>query len=238
MRDGTIFFLHCVAGHVGVGRTMAAISKRYWWPKMVEDVRAGCRQCLLCTRLRPGRKQVFAGGTLMAPVPGYLVALDHVGPFNLTGAGGQTNKSWVLTMIDRCTKFAVAALAIKTTAKETWYAFSTRWLTVFGVPRRIIVDGASSFKGDFAAEVREAGIQKLVTGPYYPQGNGVVEAFHKFLRHSMGALTLGTKADLDKATTACWHTIKHPMEQLARHQHSSLMVAICGYQRWGQNRQR
>eukprot|EP00921_Rhytidocystis_pertsovi_P025558 GHVQ01041225.1.p1 GENE.GHVQ01041225.1~~GHVQ01041225.1.p1 ORF type:complete len:251 (+),score=16.38 GHVQ01041225.1:1430-2182(+) len=96
-------------------------------------------------------------------------------------------------------KFAVAALAIKTTAKETWYAFSTRWLTVFGVPRRIIVDGASSFKGDFAAEVREAGIQKLVTGPYYPQGNGVVEAFHKFLRHSMGALTLGTKADLDKA---------------------------------------
>eukprot|EP00921_Rhytidocystis_pertsovi_P019171 GHVQ01030374.1.p1 GENE.GHVQ01030374.1~~GHVQ01030374.1.p1 ORF type:complete len:297 (-),score=25.36 GHVQ01030374.1:383-1204(-) len=192
---------------------MAAITRRYWWPKIVEDVKKGCQQCLLCARLRPGRKQAFAGGTLMAPTPGHLVALDHVGPLTLTGTGGKPVKFWVLTIIDHCTKFAVASLVTGTSAQETWYAFSSRWMTMFGVPQRIIDDGATSFKGEFALSAKEAGIHQLVTGPYYPQGNGVVEAFHKFLRHSIGALMVGTKTGLDKAlnySLVAYNQTPHP----------------------------
>eukprot|EP00921_Rhytidocystis_pertsovi_P023935 GHVQ01038414.1.p1 GENE.GHVQ01038414.1~~GHVQ01038414.1.p1 ORF type:complete len:226 (+),score=17.29 GHVQ01038414.1:1055-1732(+) len=67
------WYSFCVCGHVGVNRTLATIARKFWWPHMRQDVAENVAQCVLCACLRPHNKTLFAGGSLMAPVPHYMV---------------------------------------------------------------------------------------------------------------------------------------------------------------------
>eukprot|EP00921_Rhytidocystis_pertsovi_P010548 GHVQ01016967.1.p1 GENE.GHVQ01016967.1~~GHVQ01016967.1.p1 ORF type:complete len:242 (-),score=20.37 GHVQ01016967.1:187-912(-) len=85
------------------------------------------------------------------------------------------------------------------TAEEAWEIFRGGWIAVFGVPEEVVTDGDKSFRGIFDAGLKEMGTGHITTGPYYPQGNGIVEASHKFLRHGLGALALAGSAKLKDA---------------------------------------
>ena len=48
------------AGHQGEERTMALLSRSYYWPKMGEDVQAYMKSCLVC-QLDKTEKKKMAG---------------------------------------------------------------------------------------------------------------------------------------------------------------------------------
>ena len=120
-----------------------------------------------------------------ATVPFENVSIDIVGPFP-TAVGGF---KYLLTAVDLATRWPEAIPLKSTTAKiitRTLVSIFTRC----GFPLRITTDNGPQFKGDFFEKwLRGLGIKHVVSSPYHPQGNGVVERLHRTLNQMIAKLT-------------------------------------------------
>ena len=59
-------------------------------------------------------------------------------------------------------------------------ALFERVVGYFGCPRKILSDRGTEFTGRVWGELMELlGIQQVLTSPYYPQGNGIIERSHR-----------------------------------------------------------
>ena len=105
------------------------------------------------------------------------MAIDLVGPFERSKHGFK----FLLTAICCGTRY-LEAVPLKTIdAREV----AEGLLEIFsrtGVPRQLLSDQGSQFIGALMENLTgRLGIEKLVTSPYHPQANGVVERLHKTL---------------------------------------------------------
>ena len=59
-------------------------------------------------------------------------------------------------------------------------ALYERVIGYFDCPRKILSDRGTEFTGRIWTELMELlGIQQVLTSPYYPKGNGIVERSHR-----------------------------------------------------------
>ena len=157
-----------------------------WWPQIQTNIQEVLQSCLLSAQLRPGQKPAIPDGTLSVTAPHDIIALDYMGPFMHAH-----KRLYILTMIDHFTRYAVVVPTHSCTAMETWTSFQVRWISYFGAPARSLTDNGSSFQGVFQTRCDDMNIAHICCSPYYPQGNGICEAFHKYLRYAMFSLSLG-----------------------------------------------
>ena len=105
------------------------------------------------------------------------LAIDIVGPFP-TAVGGF---KYLLTCIDNATRWPEAIPVRSTTAKVIISALTDIFVRC-GFPVKITSDNGSQFVGKvFTKWLRDKGIQHVKTTPYHPQGNRVIERFHRTL---------------------------------------------------------
>ena len=79
-------------------------------------------------------------------------------------------------------KYTVAVALPSTEGPALARCLFERWITKFGVPRRLISDQGTNMVGKILTETcKLLGIKKLRTTPYHPQSNGVVERFNQTL---------------------------------------------------------
>ncbi|BHF58337.1 hypothetical protein SprV_0100128900 [Sparganum proliferum] len=111
------------------------------------------------------------------------VHLDIVGPLPLSNGC-----SYLLTCVDRLTRWPEAiplpAIAATTVVK----AFLSRWVAIFGAPSTITTGCVAQFESNlFQTFYSFLGCTRIRTTAYHPAANGMVERFHRQLKASLRA---------------------------------------------------
>ena len=174
---------HDVA-HPGQRSSRAAICSRYVWRGMAKDITNWVRSCDGCQRYKSSRAPAIADGVF--PIPAGRcrhVHLDLVGPLPQS-----EGKTYVLTMIDRFTRWPEAVAVSKIDAATVAKQFVDVWVTRYGCPDVVTTDRGTQFTSELFAELnRLLGAHHITTTAYHPQGNGIVERLHRRLKEAICA---------------------------------------------------
>src|SRR5450830_455678 len=116
------------------------------------------------------------------------VHVDLVGPLPVSAQGF----CYLLTMVDRSTRW-LEAVPLKTmTAESCVGAFVATWVARFGVPTSVTSDQGRQFTSSLWANLsKQLGIQHVNTTAYHPQSNGMVERTHLQLKNALRARLAG-----------------------------------------------
>lgn len=168
--------------HPGARATAQLISSKYVWSNMDKMCRSYARSCLTCQQNKVHRHNQTALGNFKTPDARFQhVHMDIVGP--LPTVDGQ---SYVLTIVDRYTRWPEAIPMPNITAETTAKHFIKTWIGRFGTPTRITTDQGRQFTSLLFQELNHRlGVDHLQTSPYHPQANGLVERFHRSLKTSI-----------------------------------------------------
>lgn len=179
LRTTIIAACHSVAPfhHPGIKKTRRLIQRTFNWPGLQTDVVKYLQSCLHCRRARSGKERL-QGLQRAHPVP---LAFELV-YMDLWQVKYDEQHYHVLTMIDQATKWVECATVSDLSAPTIASAFMTQWIYRFGAPRRLVTDNGKSFCNAFMDRLMaRIGVTRLTTTPYHPEGNAVIESFHRTL---------------------------------------------------------
>ena len=102
----------------------------------------------------------------------------------------------VLVITDHFTRYALAYPSKTQTAQATARILWDNFICHYGFPEKFISDQGRNFESDLIKELcKKAGVKKLHTTPYHPQGNGQCERFNSTLCNMLGTLSEEEKSD-------------------------------------------
>nr|VZI46589.1 unnamed protein product [Spirometra erinaceieuropaei] len=112
------------------------------------------------------------------------VHLDVVGP--LPPSNGFT---YLLTCVDRYTRWAEAIPLPNVQAETIVKAFVSCWVAMFGAPSTVTTDRGAQFESAlFQTLLNFLGCTRIRTTAYHPAANGMVERFHRQLKTALRAV--------------------------------------------------
>ena len=163
---------HNKLGHQGYSHTYCLIKRQYYWKGMDKDIRKYIANCVLCCREK-------------AKVRHYPLQMIKILECNTSTSG---NKH-ILTIIDHLTGWPEAFPIPDKTEDAIVSTFINEYLPVHMCPWYILSDNRMEFKNSLMDQVlQQLGIDRLFSVPYYPQSNGKLEVFHKYLKPTLKKL--------------------------------------------------
>uniref|UniRef100_A0A0N4WGV8 RNA-directed DNA polymerase n=1 Tax=Haemonchus placei TaxID=6290 RepID=A0A0N4WGV8_HAEPC len=181
-------------GHFGWKKTLAKITRRFFWPTLKEDVYRFVCSCKACQRKRP---HPTAREILIPIHAGAIfdkVYLDLSGPYHPT----PRHNKYIICLIDHFSRFVIAAPLPDCTAVTVAHAIMNHCILVFGAMTTLITDNASYFKGDLLTELgRLLLIGRYFTTPYHHEGNGVCERVFATFQEMLRTYIRANQSDKD-----------------------------------------
>ena len=102
---------------------------------------------------------------------------------------------YVLTMIDRTTRWPEAVAIPDATADSILQAFHLSWTSRFGIPRVTTSDRGAQFTSQaWKKSMANLGISLNTTTACHPQSNGLVERFHRSLKNALRCAVTATRS--------------------------------------------
>lgn len=186
LRDATFHHFHHLS-HPGTKATIRLVKSRYFWPDMDRDIRNWVKTCTECQQSKVHRHTRSALQEFGLPSNRFeVVHIDIVGPLPPVAAHGQLYPStsrYLLTMIDRASRWLEAAPMPDMSAVSVASAFLETWVSRFGVPLYLITDRGGQFESDLFRELSAMiGFHRIRTSAYKPSSNGMVERAHRTLK--------------------------------------------------------
>ena len=171
-------------GHPGVERTRQTVAAKFVWPSLRADCSRWARECVQCQRAKVGRHVVPDIGHFNVPMRRF----DHIHA-DITMVPVSNGYSYLLTIVDRFTRWPTAIPLQDITTRSVIDAFSHHWFASFGVPSHITTDRGAQFTSAIWGQLLHIwGISHHMTAAYHPESNGLVERFHRRLKESLIAL--------------------------------------------------
>jgi len=184
--------LHGLA-HPGVKGSRRIITSRYFWPNMRRDIKSWVNECLSCQQSKVTKHVHTEVQHNLYPFTDRFqtIHMDIVGPLppsKQVGSTFATPYRYLLTFIDRATRWFECVPIIDANTETIVNSFLLEWVSRFGVPLTLITDQGSVFESKFFNELsRLIGFHRLRTSAYHPQSNGMIERFHRTLKASLKA---------------------------------------------------
>ena len=187
---------YMLAGHLGIAKTIARISRQYWWPRMREDVTAHINGCLKCAR----RKSF---GTSKAPLQSMpivnrvweRIAMDVVGPIQESIKGYK----YILVLSDYASRFVFTFPMRNQTALTIADIFVNKLITKYGAPETVLTDQGTNFLSSLIKEIcRLFKIKQIRTTAHHPQTDGLVERFNRTLCDMLACYVVDEAEEWDK----------------------------------------
>ena len=181
---------HDDVGHQGRMRTLSLLRERFFWPGMQTEAMQYLLKCTRCLR-RKTPSQVALLQPIHVTQPLELVHMDY-----LSLELSKWNIENVLVITDHFTRYALAYPSKTQTAQATARILWDNFICHYGFPEKFISDQGRNFESDLIKELcKIAGVQKLHTTPYHPQGNGQWERFNSTLCNMLGTLSEEEKSN-------------------------------------------
>ena len=180
--------------HYGALRTFAQIRERYTWGRLFSDTREFVLQCEICQRhgARPSKQQFQHH--LRSNIPG-----DHWVTDVVHLPKSKAGHEWLLTMIDVCSRWAIARPLRKEEFKNEEIArIMHEELSKTGVhinPRLITHDGGAEFKKRFEDVCHVLQRVRHVSIGDRPEGHGIIERFNRDIMQLTSKMCPSKKAD-------------------------------------------
>eukprot|EP00854_Cymbomonas_tetramitiformis_P014209 gene14209-biopygen14650 len=102
----------------------------------------------------------------------------------------RSGNSRVLIMTEHYTRFIVCVLIPNKEASTIAAAFRNHVLAFFGAPAECLVDGGKAFDGEFQQLCKDCLIDRRVTSPDSPEGNGLTERVVRTIKFCFKKLAL------------------------------------------------
>lgn len=168
--------------HPAVRPMKKKITDLYFWPKMHADITRWCKICIPCQKQKIGRHTKPPVDSIPIPPGRFLhVHIDIVG--RLPYSDGY---EYLLTIVDRFSRWPEAFPIKDMTAETVARTFVQHFVSRYGCPEIITTDRGTQFESRLMAELnRLLGIKRIRTTSYHPQGNGLVERFHRQFKASL-----------------------------------------------------
>ena len=181
---------HDDVGHQGRMRTLSLLRERFFWPGMQTEAMQHILKCTRCLR-RKTPSHVAPLQPIHVTQPLELVHMDYL---SLEPSKGNIEN--VLVITDHFTRYALAYPSKTQTAQATARILWDNFICHYGFPEKFIPDQGRNFESDLIKELcKIAGVKKLHTTPYHPQGNGQCERFNSTLCNMLGTLSEEEKSD-------------------------------------------
>ena len=157
---------------------------------MQEEATQYVMHCSRCLR-RKTSPQVAPLQPILVTQPLELVHMDYL---SLEPSKGNIEN--VLVITDHFTRYALDYPSKTQTAQATARILWDNFICHYGFPERFISDQGRNFESDLIKELcKIAGVKKVHTTPYHPQGNGQCERFNSTLCNMLGTLSEEEKSD-------------------------------------------
>lgn len=175
--------LHKIS-HPGIRATRRLVTQRYFWPGMSKQLNTWAKECVDCQKSKIYRHTKSATVKIAIPKGRFEhIHLDIVGPLPCS-----RNHRYILTIIDRHTRWPEAYPLKDITASTVVDTFIRNYVSRFGVPLNITTDQGGQFTSHMFTELAKMlGCCKISTSPYHPQANGMIERFHRQLKAALMA---------------------------------------------------
>ena len=189
-KERALLGCHDDVGHQGILRTLSLLRERFYWPGMQEEATQHVLKCSRCLR-RKTPPQVAPLQPILVTQPLELVHMDY-----LSLEPSKRNIENVLVITDHFTRYALAYPSKTQTAQATARILWDNFICHYGFPEKFISDQGRNFESDLIKELcKIAGVKKIHTTPYHPQGNGQCERFNSTLCNMLGTLSEDEKSD-------------------------------------------
>ena len=171
-----------LAGHPGRYKTHELITRNYWWPGIMKDIRKYVEGCEKCQRAKPIRQKPQS--TLhpheIPSEPWQIIMVDLIG--ELPESGGYNAIS---VFVDKFTKrLRLVPTNMSLTSEGTARMYRDKIFSQHGIPRMIIHDRGPQFHSGFMKELYKLiGIKSNFTTAYHPQTNGQTERMNQEIEH-------------------------------------------------------
>uniref|UniRef100_A0A5S6QYE8 RNA-directed DNA polymerase n=1 Tax=Trichuris muris TaxID=70415 RepID=A0A5S6QYE8_TRIMR len=165
--------------HPGIRATQKLIAERFVWPKMNVNIRRWARTCVKCQQCKIQRHTITPLSKFLKPDVRFdKIHLDIVGPLPTSNGC-----NYILTCIDRYTRWPEALPIPDTTASTVAKAFVKDWISRYGVPSTVTTDRGTQFESELWRQLMfTLGCYRIRTTAYHPISNGIVERFHRQLK--------------------------------------------------------
>ena len=178
--------------HPGLKGSLRLIKARYFWPDMDRQIKTWVKECVACQEAKVHRHTKTATGEFHLPSSRFeTVHIDIVGPLPPSSQHGQpfpATHRYLLTCIDRATRWVEVAPITDITATSVANALLETWIARFGVPLYVVTDRGAQFEAELFQLLAEMiGFHRLRTCAYRPQSNGMIERFHRTLKTALKA---------------------------------------------------
>lgn len=179
--------------HPGVKATSSLIKSRFFWPDMNKHIKEWCKTCIACQSAKITRHTKSKISDFHLPINDRFQAvhIDIVGPLPPCRSSESPFNScltYLVTFIDRATRWLEAIPVSDITAQTISQTFFTHWIARFGVPLFVITDRGRQFESELFHELSKlVGFHRLRTTSYHPQTNGMLERCHRTLKNAIKA---------------------------------------------------
>ena len=169
-----------MVGQLGVSRTLDRLLSQFWWPGIGADLARFVKSCDACQRTTP-KERVGKAPMMKMPiirVPFRRVGIDLVAVGPITSPSSSGNRHILLVVDYRNINEQVAEALRKVFSRV-------------GVRKKILRNQGPRFVSDVMREVyRLLSINHMVSFPYHPQTNGLVEKLNGTIKTIIKKLCL------------------------------------------------